>query len=313
MRAKDRIANTLKWPARNAGKLLAYMLRPLPSTWRAACIVGLRYGTVHTPRTLYFLMYEFAWGFARYALLGTEEPYLVTVNHEHMQMEYDLTQTTQKQLYLSTVHEPHVSACVATLKTGDCFIDVGSNVGYFALMAAPLVGPQGVVVAIEPEPRNLMRLRRNMALNPDVHITLLPIAVSSVAGTATLKINPLNEGGHSLGDFLDTETRTARAQHAEDISVVTDTLDAVVLPLLKPGRRALFKIDVEGFELEVLKGMQEILSTRDVEIICEVSAQKREQFEYLSNFGYHVFSMTNGQEVTPTTDTRKRDYLFRKP
>jgi hypothetical protein len=74
----------------------------------------------------------------------------------------------------SGIHEPHVDEVLAReLKTGMRFWDVGAHVGYFALQASRLVGPDGLVVAFEPIEENAARLRRNVDLNSAAHVVVI--------------------------------------------------------------------------------------------------------------------------------------------
>lgn len=310
---KDFVARALKFFLRWLGRVLGRAALVVSQRRRAQTVIRLKGMLQRAPHVWYFLLYEFASTYTRSALPSTEPPVLVRAECAGLPIEYDITQTTQKQLYLHTTYEPHVSAYVATLRPGDYFVDVGSNVGYFTLMAAARVGQGGAVIALEPEPRNLVRLRRNIALNPGVPITLLPIAAAAVSGTATLHIHPHNEGGHSLSGASRNVVSSTDAAIPHTITVEAHPLDVRVLPLLPPDRHILVKIDVEGFELEVLRGMVATLTTRDVEVICEVSENKAALFDFLATHGYKVYALTgNRNEVSVNSDRRKRDYLFKR-
>src|SRR5207248_8868819 len=90
----------------------------------------------------------------------------------------------------------------AALRPGDVYVDVGAHVGCHTLVAARVVGPAGLVVAVEPNPPSASRLRRNLALNGfEARAQVLEVAASDGPGTALLypSDDPTNSGGASLG------------------------------------------------------------------------------------------------------------------
>jgi hypothetical protein len=99
------------------------------------------------------------------------------------------------------MYEPDVSRfMLGALAEGDVVIDVGANVGYFALLMGLIGGPQGRVVAFEPGEENIQRMRANMALTGIENVTLVETAASAESGELTFFINRDNDGGHALWD-----------------------------------------------------------------------------------------------------------------
>lgn len=93
------------------------------------------------------------------------------------------------------IWEPVETDCLLDgLEAGDHFIDIGANIGYYALLAADLVGPTGRVFAFEPEPANCGLLRLNLALNGMLQAEVIEAAVSDGAGQARLHLSPDNLG-----------------------------------------------------------------------------------------------------------------------
>lgn len=132
----------------------------------------------------------------------------------------------------------------AILRPGDGFLDVGANVGVYSIYAHTLVGAEGRVLAFEPDPTNAIRLRENFELNglsaEDVH----EVALAEAAGTCRFDVGQDSTGGVVPEDRRDgVEVRCAR-------------LDAIVDD---PSAFTVAKVDVEGFELEVLKGATTLL------------------------------------------------------
>ena len=84
------------------------------------------------------------------------------------------------------------------LRENDVFVDVGANCGAYSLFAARNVGPNGRVIAIEPMPEMLKRLRYNIAVNGFRNIEVVPTAVGPEAGTATLFVDEARRGLSSM-------------------------------------------------------------------------------------------------------------------
>lgn len=136
---------------------------------------------------------------------------------------------------------------VLSPQAGDSVIDVGANIGLFTVKASSKVGSGGLVIAIEPEPKNLSYLRLNTGeLN---NVKVLEKVALGREGTIDLFISG-EMGCHSL---IKTPHTTL-----QKIKVEGDTLDNIVSGL-GLAKIDFIKIDVEGAELEVLKGAEEIL------------------------------------------------------
>lgn len=147
---------------------------------------------------------------------------------------------------------------MAALTPGATFVDVGANVGYFSCLAAGIVGPHGRVVAVEPEPDNLALLERNVqALDAD-HVEIARVALDDVAGRTDLWLCPENRGDHSLIAADGRVPRQIETCRGDDI--LTGRVDAI-------------KIDVQGAEARVLRGLVETLARerRRIVLLIEFS------------------------------------------
>lgn len=162
--------------------------------------------------------------------------------------------TPQEMGRLRTVGgEPIILDLLRTrVKAGDCFYDVGGNIGFYSILAALLVGPEGSVVAFEPEAENFARLQTNVLLNDLKNVVVCPFALSDHDGTASLRLqsHSVGEGAHALVDGA-----------ADGARVFLLTLDSAIRMFDLPPPNHV-KIDVETHEEPVLAGMAETLSSR---------------------------------------------------
>jgi FkbM family methyltransferase len=126
---------------------------------------------------------------------------------------------------------------LSELGPGDVFVDIGANCGVFALFAARRVGPAGHVIAIEPMPEMIARLRFNVLSNGFTNVQVVETAIGPTEGSATLFVDE-RQRGHSSFIALQGSTRT---------SVPVMTLSSVIAQAGVTRIDAL-KIDIEGFE-----------------------------------------------------------------
>src|SRR5439155_12441507 len=103
--------------------------------------------------------------------------------------------------YLFGTAEPQEQAALAHyLKADDVFYDIGANIGFFAVLAARLVGSSGRVYAFEPNPACSSQVRRNADLNGFSHVEVVEAAVSSTSGHARLRLGGTNLSSAIAGE-----------------------------------------------------------------------------------------------------------------
>lgn len=139
------------------------------------------------------------------------------------------------------------------LEPGMTVIDIGANMGYYALMEARAVGPQGRVYAIEPEPRNYGLLVRNVALNKYGNVRTFPIGISNSTGSARLHISRHSNLHNLVSPIKPDETSSA-------VTIEVQCLDDFIREQgIDPARVDLVRMDVEGWEAKILEGMRGLL------------------------------------------------------
>lgn len=168
--------------------------------------------------------------------------------------------------------EPEFRRLSEFVGPGDWVVDVGANIGHYTLELARLVGPEGRVLALEPVPEPFAHLSCLVAQRRLKNVTLMNVAASDTAGLAEMAI-PLSPDG--LPSYYD-----ARLGSGGERWVYTMKLDDLEIP--EP--LTLVKIDAEGHELAVLRGMVTILREQRPTLIVEDTVPEVEEF--LSDLGY---------------------------
>jgi FkbM family methyltransferase len=165
--------------------------------------------------------------------------------------------------YKHLIEAGHVGHLRSVVEPGSTVIDVGANIGFFALKFGRWVGPRGRVVAIEPEGRNMATLRRRVrrARLQNV-IECVEAAAADRPGEVKLAVNPGHPGDHRLAD--------------EGELVPAVTIDELASG--DPRNVALVKIDVQGAETLVLGGASHVIEAHHPAIFVEVDASALEQF-----------------------------------
>ena len=188
-----------------------------------------------------------------------------------------------RSIFFHGVWEPDATAVVDLhVEEGMTVVDVGAHTGYYSLLFAKRVGRAGRVIAFEPEAVGLDYLRRNMALNEHQNVTIVPLALSDWSGTAAIA------GKTYLcapGDFADARENSSDRSDAAGLAmrqagrfdatprtgvpIRTATFDELV-PELGIRRLDFVKIDVEGAEWHVLKGMRASLERWSPGLLLEI-------------------------------------------
>jgi len=173
------------------------------------------------------------------------------------------------------------------LKPGATVLDVGAHVGYYTVLSARLVGRQGRVFAFEPNPRNCGFLRKHVAANRLANVTVEQSAVSDTNGVAGFDFGTGTGTGH-LANSGTVEVRTLRLDdYCADRGVVPDAI----------------KIDVEGAELDVLRGAQKMISTHHPVIFLSTHGASihRACMRWLQECEYTIRPIT-GDDVKAATE-----------
>lgn len=179
---------------------------------------------------------------------------------------------------LAAAAEPEESAVRPLIHSGQTVLDIGANFGVFTKLFSQLVGPDGSVIAFEPVPRTFRTLAAGVERFHLRNVQAINKAVSDQVGAALMKVPQYAE---NEGDNL-YEARIVSARDSQDtFSVNTVTIDSLQL-----SRVDFIKIDVEGHELEVLRGSRETLERYHPILMIEVTSRRTVEFLCSRELGY---------------------------
>lgn len=167
--------------------------------------------------------------------------------------------------YLGIYYEIEITKTIQCLvRQGDVFLDVGANVGFVTLLASQCVGDaSGRVIACEPNPELVKRLEHVLQDNQIKNVEVVETALGAAEGQGVLQI-PSHHGQGTLREadsFADSASR---------VGVRVASADAVV-GKLDQSRYCVVKIDVEGYEQQVLDGMQYLRCRAGTAFLVEVT------------------------------------------
>jgi len=218
---------------------------------------------------------------------------LTTVRVDDFRLTVDLNDRgLGRTLYLGEDHEPELRALIRRLPLeGGVCLDIGANVGLHTVLLSRLVGRGGRVFAFEPDPHNFELLEANLRLDGGGNVTARACALGDEEGMCRLARNPKN-----WGDCRVTSDMPQWTSH--DVSMTT--LDTA-LPALPAGAVRFAKLDVQGSECRVLRGMRQTLARHpDLVMVIEVfpaglgqaGASPRELVALLTDLGFTGWEFT---------------------
>ena len=172
-----------------------------------------------------------------------------------------------------------------SLEPGDTFLDIGANVGILSILGSKCVGKDGRVLSVEPNPEIADMLEESLASNGCDNVTVGRYALGEEEGELPLTVPARNLGGARLGSAGDEG----------GVMVPVRTLRSV-LDEEKIGTPRMVKLDVEGFEVPVLKGILERWqeSPPDVilfELLGHQEVHQSEVGDILAGLGYRFFRL----------------------
>ncbi len=183
-----------------------------------------------------------------------------------LNFEFDISDYVDWYAYFQ-LNDPGLNFYFSKLKDSDTIIDIGANIGFTTLCAARICH-NGTVISFEPSSHNLKKCLRNIELNNPNNVRVFPLGVGSESKFLYLHVrHKTNLGMNQVAMESDGN---------EKIEIIT--LDEWI-PANSISKVDVIKIDVEGFEMEVLKGAESVIRKFRPKLFIEVNNQ------FLKSFG----------------------------
>lgn len=210
-----------------------------------------------------------------------------SLQHQGVEVHFDITDSYSKKWFLprydhGKIHEPVATDIfIDRIKSSDVVFDIGGHLGYFSCLAAVLA-PQGQVHVFEVDPKCLKLIEKNVAHNHLQNVKINNLAVSDHQGVETIPVAKNPNPSLVIGTSENT------------MDIPATTIDAYISQhRIAP---KFLKIDVEGAEWKVLRGMEKLLE-QPVELLVEIHVSNlakyfetdyKEIIQYLLDFGYNI-------------------------
>ena len=177
------------------------------------------------------------------------------INGSKMCLDLTVDDGISRFLIISDIREAYITGTVKKeLHKGNIVVDIGANIGYYALLEAKLVCDEGKVYAIEPIPDCIELLKENIRLNNYSNIEIHQLAIGDKSGVAAMYVGKwLNRSQMKELDIYKPELLD------HEISVQVSTLDDFMENKPYPD---VIRMDVEGYEYQIIKGMKGILEEK---------------------------------------------------
>lgn len=181
--------------------------------------------------------------------------------------------------YVLGTTEPLVQQALVGLCPRDGVVyDIGANVGFFSVIAARGVGPKGRIIAFEPVEECTRAIAHNASLNGYDNIVVVPCALGSRRAQMDFFVGA-NTTQSRLNPPADAHGRWVKLQ----VEALDDLVSEQGLP-----RPDVIKMDIEGAEIEALRGMQATIAQHRPVLLCEMHGRTREFMEIMDEHGYDV-------------------------
>lgn len=215
-------------------------------------------------------------------------------------------------LFLNGIYEPHlIKIFKRFVQNGDVVIDVGANIGVHTLALSEVVGKTGKVIAIEPYPPALNKLKNNLSGNHINNVDILTVALSLQSGKAELT-NP--EGNHNEG--MATLWQAKQQGNHYSYEVRLETLDNLMEQHQIESVK-LIKMDIQGSEYPALRGGERLIRRFRPFIIFEydksweaASVTLEEMQTYLESLDYILYAINESDaSIIPVDQNKHTEFI----
>jgi len=227
----------------------------------------------------------------------------------------DIKERTDFNMYINNNFEVSNSKLfIKKIKNKNTFFDIGGYRGYYSILAHQYMKKNAKIIAFEPVNKNYEYISRSVIINNINNIKIEKLAISDKNRTQTMYLSS-SESTHSLAK-ADKNFFMGDFKQLNKIKVKTSTLDKYIKD--NKSEPDILKIDVEGAELNVLRGFKEYLNKRKPEMLLEVHERKfpafkyskKEFYNYINSLGYNYRLIRNGELIEIPKNFEKKQYTI---
>lgn len=243
-------------------------------------------------------------------------PIVKPVNNINFHFDFGLDSSIPR-MYLGIYEKDTIKALRRYLDKGGIFIDIGANIGYISANAAAFVGKDGEIHSFEPVPAYYERLTTLSKLNPEYNFFFNNCALGEKAGKTEMHIcGKGNIGWNTMvPNFMESEVSQNYSAEVEVIRLDEYLRQRNMTDI------SLIKIDTEGYEFPVLKGMSSFWEKHPQKrppIIVEICPSSikllgytlDDMQNYMEQYSYHSFTLDGKKSVLLSTIQDTRNVLF---
>ena len=266
-----------------------------------------RYGVYTGFRTLV----HYGIRFIKKGMIDFSKPQIVEVNGYKLNVVPNDVGISS-ELLVFKVHEPLTTKLISKILTkGMVCLDIGSNIGYYALLEHKIIGNTGKVIALEPSPANFEILKKNIDIQNSSNIECYNLAAGDKNGTTRFVIDKRSNGCMTVADNEEPIIP------GDIINVPIKRIDDFVNEI-KLQKLDFLRMDVEGFEKHIFEGMKNTLSKFKPLIQIEIHAslmgysETEKMFQILKDIDYEVMYYIPRDVDVPIIGTKKdiKQYQF---
>lgn len=229
--------------------------------------------------------------------------------------DLDLSDYPDWSLYFNSETDSSKNV-LSYVNTGDTVLDIGGNIGQTALMIAKKIGGKGKVISFEPYPNTIKRFEGNLSLNETIsNITLVKCGLGNEEMTTTMYQNcSSNSAGNRIGDEISKGENQVK-------KVVIKVLDNFLQNEEKLERVDFIKIDVEGYEMNVLRGARKTLLNYKPKLFIEINdnllrkqgSDSSKLLAFLLDLEYEITDLLTMKKISEAKEIMAHTDIFCEP
>ncbi|MFM7431762.1 MAG: FkbM family methyltransferase [Flammeovirgaceae bacterium] len=222
-----------------------------------------------------------------------------TIQRDHLTLEVDISDYIGHYLYFGFL-DSAITELFSLCKPSDNVIDIGTNIGWTVLNFAKR-SHSGIVIGFEPDPFNYRACQLNIARNTFPNLTVYPFGLGEATHQVMMELRtPENRGRNRVAPSGNRGSLPVPIRRLDEVAEVTSL-----------SKIHLMKLDVEGYELKVLRGAKALLQIHKPILFIEVDDDNlkdqndsaMELLQFLEHCGYRSFKHSEtGVEITPDYD-----------